>query len=154
MVDPAERSVLVARARRCPDRVVRFVTVPTARAGMILRPRGLGGRTGIEVARLLFDLVPDGLWVFDDDAVTTWANDRMAELLGRDPAEMVGLSVRHPRRAGPRGLRPRAATDGPHRAAAGRRRPLLHPAGRHAVWGSISFRPVLDGDRRIGWLQR
>ncbi|WP_395690634.1 HNH endonuclease family protein [Nocardioides sp.] len=30
-VDPAERSVLVAKARRCPDRVVRFTTVPTAR---------------------------------------------------------------------------------------------------------------------------
>ncbi|WP_395690633.1 response regulator [Nocardioides sp.] len=116
---------------------------------------GLGGRTGDEVARLLFDLVPDGLWVFDDDAVTTWANDRMAELLGRDPAEMVGLSVfdtldEQGREDFGRALRRMVRTGQPQDDVDSY---FIRPDGT-AVWGLISFRPVLDGDRRIGWLHR
>ena len=116
---------------------------------------GLGGRTGDDVARLLFDLVPDGLWVFDDDAVTTWANDRMAELLGRDPAEMVGLSVfetldEQGREDFARALRRMVRTGEPQDDVDSY---FIRPDGT-AVWGLISFRPVLDGDRRIGWLHR
>ncbi|GAB3872932.1 response regulator [Terrabacter terrigena] len=36
---------------------------------------------------------PDGLWVFDEDGRTLYANPRMAEMLGRDPDDMVGFSV-------------------------------------------------------------
>ena len=36
---------------------------------------------------------PDGLWVFDSDGRTLFANDRLAEMLGRTPQEMVGFSV-------------------------------------------------------------
>ncbi len=35
----------------------------------------------------------DGLWIFDDAGTTTFANDRLAEILGRTPEEMVGLPV-------------------------------------------------------------
>ncbi|MEW1952560.1 response regulator [Terrabacter sp. NPDC080008] len=36
---------------------------------------------------------PDGLWVFDEHGRTTFANGRMARMLGRDPDDMVGFSV-------------------------------------------------------------
>ena len=36
---------------------------------------------------------PDGLWVFDEHGRTVFANERMAQLLGRAPDEMVGFSV-------------------------------------------------------------
>ncbi len=35
----------------------------------------------------------DGVWVFDGAGITTYANDRMAALLGRTPEEMAGFQV-------------------------------------------------------------
>ena len=108
-----------------------------------------------DAARLLFDLIPDGLWVFDDDAVTTWANDRMAEMLGRDPAEMVGLSVydtldEQGKVDFARALRRMIRTGEPQDDVDSY---FIRPDGT-AVWGLISFRPVVDGGRRVGWLHR
>lgn len=33
---------------------------------------------------------PDGIWIIGADAKTTYANDRMAEILGTTPSDMVG----------------------------------------------------------------
>lgn len=33
---------------------------------------------------------PDGIWIIGADAKTTYANERMAEILGTSPSEMVG----------------------------------------------------------------
>jgi PAS domain S-box-containing protein len=33
---------------------------------------------------------PDGIWIVDFNAQTVYANQRMAEILGTTPAEMVG----------------------------------------------------------------
>ena len=53
-----------------------------------------GGRgTEGDLFRWMVAASPDGLWVFDDDGRTLYANPRMAELLGRDPDDMVGFSV-------------------------------------------------------------
>ena len=41
-----------------------------------------------DLVRRLFDSVPDGLWMFDDDGITTYANERMAQIVGRTLAEM------------------------------------------------------------------
>ena len=80
----------------------------------------------------------------------------MAQILGRTPEEMIGLSVfdtSTSRAARTSPVRP--APDGPHRRAPGRHRLLLRPPGRYdGRLGLISFRPVVDGDRRIGWLHR
>ena len=106
-------------------------------------------------ARLLA-LIPDGIWVFDDEAVTTWANDRMAELLGRDPAEMVGLSVldtldEQGRSDFTRHLAEMVRTGEPRDNVDAY---FVRPDGT-AVWGLVSYRPVLDEDgRRTGWLHR
>jgi PAS domain S-box-containing protein len=32
----------------------------------------------------------DGIWIIDADARTVYANDRMAEILGSHPSEMIG----------------------------------------------------------------
>jgi PAS domain S-box-containing protein len=34
---------------------------------------------------------PDGIWIIGADAKTVYANERMAEILGTSPSEMVGL---------------------------------------------------------------
>ncbi|GAA2167499.1 response regulator [Pedococcus bigeumensis] len=51
-------------------------------------PRNLG-----DLSRWLVDASPDGLWVFDDEGHTVLANARMAQMLGRTPEEMPGMSV-------------------------------------------------------------
>ncbi len=64
----------------------------------------LGARTGDrrdlrdasshgDLSRWLVDASPDGLWVFDNEGHTVLANPRMAQMLGRAPEEMPGLSV-------------------------------------------------------------
>jgi len=46
-----------------------------------------------ELLAWIMDSTTDGLWVFDDQGTTTFANPRMAELLGRAPEEMPGFAV-------------------------------------------------------------
>jgi PAS domain S-box-containing protein len=38
------------------------------------------------------EALPDGIWIIDADAKTAYANERMAEILGTSPSEMVGLA--------------------------------------------------------------
>ena len=33
---------------------------------------------------------PDGIWIIDAEATTAYANDRMGEILGASPSDMVG----------------------------------------------------------------
>jgi PAS domain S-box-containing protein len=35
---------------------------------------------------------PDGIWIIGADTKTVYANERMAEILGTSPSEMVGLA--------------------------------------------------------------
>ena len=52
------------------------------------------GDVGLDsLSRWLVDASPDGLWVFDASGRTVLANARLAQLLGRTPEEMPGLSV-------------------------------------------------------------
>lgn len=106
--------------------------------------------------RRLFDAHPDGLWVFDDDGVTVWANDHMARMLGRDPGTMPGLAVRDT--MDEQGGRDFAAAlarmvetgTGGHNIDSH----FVRPDGT-TVWGLVSFAPVHDDDgTRIGWLHR
>ena len=106
--------------------------------------------------RRLFDAHPDGLWLFDDAGVTLWANDNIARILGRSPAEMDGLPVRD-------------VFDGQGRldfdvhlvemcrsgvGAENVEAYFIRPDGT-AIWGLLSYTPVLDDDgARIGWLHR
>ena len=38
----------------------------------------------------------DGLWIFDNAGITIFANDRLAEILGRTSEEMQGLPMSEP----------------------------------------------------------
>jgi two-component system, sensor histidine kinase and response regulator len=106
--------------------------------------------------RRLFDAHPDGLWLFDDEGVTVWANDNIARILGRTVQEMDGLPVRDLFDEQGRQdfdhhlVEMRVSGVGAHNVEAY----FLRPDGT-AVWGLLSYTPVLDDDgERIGWLHR
>ena len=46
-----------------------------------------------ELSRMLVAASADGVWLLDGDGTTLFANPRIADLLGRTPEQMVGLSV-------------------------------------------------------------
>ncbi|QGN57156.1 PAS domain-containing hybrid sensor histidine kinase/response regulator [Nostocoides sp. HKS02] len=46
-----------------------------------------------DFARWFVEALPDGVWVIDPEGRTRFANARMAQLLGREPAEMEGFDV-------------------------------------------------------------
>ena len=50
-------------------------------------------RMGERLYRETVESLNEGLWVLDADAVTTFVSDRMAEMLGYEPEEMIGVSV-------------------------------------------------------------
>ncbi|GAA4675822.1 ATP-binding protein [Nocardioides nanhaiensis] len=105
----------------------------------------------------LLRAVPDGLWMFDDEGRTTYANEQMAELLGIHPDQTLGYSVFD-------ALDEQGAADFRTHLAA-RRTPggltatnlvclLLRPDGSW-VWTLVSHRPVIDDDGAVrGWLYR
>ena len=109
-----------------------------------------------DLARWIVGSTGDGLWIFDDDARTIYANDRLAEILGRTPEEMPGLLVTealdpvgrrqflaHLAELGERG-------NGPENAECG----MLRKDGSR-LWAMVSAGPLLDdaGVRR-GWMHR
>ena len=47
-------------------------------------------RKSEENYRQLLDTIQEGIWVIDADAVTTFVNPRMAEILGYTTEEMIG----------------------------------------------------------------
>lgn len=103
-----------------------------------------------------FELLPDGIWIFDDDGITTYANGRMARMLGRDQRELVGMSVEaffdeQGRSDFRRWLATMVATgEGRENFDAFYYRP-----DGSTVWGLVSYVPIHDATgRRTGWLHR
>ena len=103
-----------------------------------------------------FELLPDGIWIFDDDGITTYANRRMAQMLGRRQEEMPGT----------RFVDFFDAAGSPifwewfgEMLRTGRGREnfeayFFRPDGS-TVWGLLSSAPVHDATgRRTGWLHR
>ncbi|MBL8489914.1 MAG: PAS domain S-box protein, partial [Rhodocyclaceae bacterium] len=131
----------------------------TAQAGL----RILAARTGLEVERQagdtalrasearhrsIIETATEGFWSMDADHVTTSVNRRMAEMLGYDPAEMIGLKVEdfmypedlesHRAR-----MRERTAGAGGHYERRFRRR------DGSEVWTIVSATPLLAPDGRF-----
>jgi len=109
-----------------------------------------------DLVRRLFEAMPDGLWMFDDQGITTFANTRMAEIVGRTVEELQGLPVidlldevgREQFEAHMAELV--TAVGGRDNLETRFSRPVGEP-----VWGLVSYAPVFDDDgQRIGWLHR
>jgi PAS domain S-box-containing protein len=63
-------------------------------AGGAVRGGGtLGEALRARVADLVLDVAPEGIWLIDADARTTFVNRRAAELLGYSEDEMIGKHV-------------------------------------------------------------
>ncbi len=103
-----------------------------------------------------FELLPDGIWIFDDDGLTSYANRRMAQMLGREQAEMQGTRVVD-----------FFDEEGVHnfwewlgemtRTGQGRENfeAFFYRPDGSTVWGLVSSAPMLDAaGRRTGWLHR
>ena len=112
-----------------------------------------------DVYRRVVEATRDGLVMFDASGVITFANSRMAELLGRDPAEMVGYSLLDSLDDGGqerfrRYLAVLDAAPDDDEGEDGREARLHRPDGS-SIWVVVSHGPVRDDDgRRIGWLHR
>jgi PAS domain S-box-containing protein len=109
--------------------------------------------------RRMLESSRDGLWIFDERGVTTYANRRMAELVGRTQQEMQGLQASElldetGRRNFADHLAELAAAPDDHEGADNMDALLFRPDGS-AVWVLASHSPLRDDDgRRIGWLHR
>ena len=98
----------------------------------------------------------DGLWIFDETGTTTWANDRMAELLGVEPGRMAGFRVEDA--LDPAGreqfLDHLAAMATSEVGQDNVESMFIRPDGSE-IWTLVSWSPLRDGDgRRTGWLHR
>ena len=119
---------------------------------------GGGERLGEDPAfvRRLFDANPDGLWLFDDSGLTTWANANMARILGRDLDQLVGLHVHDVfDEQGGRDFDAHLAGMLARGTGAENVEAYFPRPDGTAAWGLISYTPVHDDDgARIGWLHR
>ena len=118
---------------------------------------GYGGAAGVPDLDLRpFEVLPDGIWIFDDQGVTIYANRRMAEMLGRRQEEMPGQ----------RFVDFFDAEGSPIfwewfgvmlRTGQGRENfeaYFYRPDGS-TVWGLLSSAPLHDATgRRVGWVHR
>ncbi len=109
-----------------------------------------------ELFRLMVEASTDGLWILDDHGTTVYANARMAELLGREPADLDGFSAfdaLDP--AGQEDLRRHLADMvGGHPGENNVEARLIRPDGGE-LWTLVNWSELRDaGGERVGWLHR
>lgn len=101
------------------------------------------------------DATTDGLWVLDRRGTTIWANRAMARLLHRDLGEMTDLPAHE---VFPPGQRTRVEMHLSMLARGTRGRDnlpvTLQRGDGTLVGGLMSYSPVRDGGRTLGWLHR
>ncbi|MGV3564151.1 MAG: response regulator [Nocardioides sp.] len=101
------------------------------------------------------DATTDGLWVLDRRGTTVWANRAMAHLLRRDLGEMAGLAAHE---VFPAGQRTRIEMHLSMLARGTRGRDnlpvTLQRADGTLVGGLMSYSPVREDGRTLGWLHR
>ena len=98
----------------------------------------------------------DGLWIFDETGTTTWANDRMAELLGVEPGRMAGFRVDDALDpAGREQFRDHLAAMATSDVGQDNVESMFIRPDGSEIWTLVSWSPLRDGDgRRTGWLHR
>ncbi len=109
-----------------------------------------------ELYRKLVEASADGLWLLDEDGTTVLYNPRMAELLGRTPEQMEGLSAFdvHDQEGKVQFAQHLAAARAGHPGHFDREAKYYKLDGT-PVWVMVSFRPVHDTDGSlIGFLHQ
>ena len=109
-----------------------------------------------ELYRKLVEASADGLWLLDEEGTTLLYNPRMAELLGRTPTQMEGLSAFdvHDEEGKKEFAQHLAAARAGHPGHFDREAKYYKPDGT-PVWVLVSFRPVHDTDGSlIGFLHQ
>ncbi len=105
---------------------------------------------------LIVAACPDGLWILDDDGRTTFANERMAQLLGVEHEALVGHSVFDSLgESGAADFRAHLALlrDDPEQGA--ELRCCLHGSDGHEVWATVTSTPMRARSGEFhGWLHR
>ena len=109
-----------------------------------------------DLSRWLVEASPDGLWVFDAEGHTVLANPRLAQMLGRTPEEMPGLSVFET-------LDEEGQAQFEHHlkeletsreSGSNLECSLLRKDGER-FWALVSHTPITDDDgKHVGWLHR
>ena len=113
------------------------------------RPDGL-------TAELLLRALPDGVWVIDDEGTTTYANERMAELLGVEPHQAIGYpAFAAMDEQGTSDLRRHLAQRQVSAAPGHDLEVLFHRPDGTQVWALVSHSPVHgDAGELLGWVYR
>ncbi len=114
---------------------------------------------GTDLFRRLVEASRDGLWIVDASGTTTFANARMAHMLGRDPDDMIGVPAaeflgeeRHALLLEYLAALEVAPDDDPGLDNVSAE---LIRADGSTLWVLTSHSPIRDDDgRRIGWLHR
>ncbi|WP_182524801.1 response regulator [Nocardioides dongkuii] len=109
-----------------------------------------------DLFRRMIEASTDGLWIIDARGRTVYANDRMAAILGLEPAELTALDL------GAVDVEAEGTTMTEHLRELAAGRPgrenvetRFNRADGSTVWGLVSWSPVPDDDGGvIGWLHR
>jgi PAS domain S-box-containing protein len=109
-----------------------------------------------DLSRWLVEASPDGLWVFDDEGHTVLANARMAQMLGRTPEEMPGLSVFETLdEEGQEQFAQHLKDLGTSRESGSNLECSLLRKDGERFWALVSHTPINDDDgEQVGWLHR
>jgi PAS domain S-box-containing protein len=110
----------------------------------------------IDLHRWIMRSTTDGLWIFDDAGLTTFANDRLADILGRTPEEMIGLPVAEALdEAGRKDFLAHLDELTPSHAGEDNQECSLIRKDGSRLWALVSHSPLVDDDGvRRGWLHR
>jgi two-component system sensor histidine kinase/response regulator len=109
-----------------------------------------------ELFRLMVEASADGLWILDDHGTTVYANARMAELLGRDLANLDGFSAFDALdESGHEDMRRHLADMvGGRPGEDGLETKLVRPDGTE-LWTLVNWTVLRDeGGERLGWMHR
>lgn len=109
-----------------------------------------------DLNRWIMRSTTDGLWICDDAGLTTFANDRLAEILGRTVEEMVGLPVAETLdETGQRQFLDHLEGLGANEPGRNNVDCSLIRKDGSRIWALVSHSPLLDDEGvRRGWLHR
>jgi len=101
-----------------------------------------------ELYRLIVDTANEGIWVFDENYMTTYVNKRMADLLGYEPKDLKGKCFKdfiHERDISHYEVEITRRKMG----QSGRYERMLRKKDGTFMWALVSATPILDKDKKF-----